>query len=389
MKSFGEEVQQIKKEHYSKEFEARIEKAVEILSSKPFILWGAGAEGVEFAEICSAAGVPALKFADKYKTGTEVHTGLEIISTTELLDNYKDVNIVISTVMFREEIEEELRELGVDESRILPRIIIWQLSVYYSQTKGSGNIPYNRYGAHIAGITKMIIGEDDEMYKQFEETYNCLADEKSERMFIDFLRFSVLAQSVSPDPLITQYFDPVCVFDEKEVVVDCGAFTGDTAQLFIEKTNNKFKHYYAFEPDSENYKKLEATFSERDDITAVNAGIWSETTTLKFKSGHTASSVISSAGDISVNVVSIDDYFAKTNDIPTLIKMDIEGSESAALRGAENIIRKHKPKLAICVYHKPEDLGVIPKLIKEYRDDYKLYIRHYTDIINELVLYAI
>lgn len=69
--------------------------------------------------------------------------------------------------------------------------------------------------------------------------------------------------------------------------------------------------------------------------------------------------------------------------------MDIEGAELQALKGAENIIRRYRPKLAICIYHKPEDLYEIPQFIKSCHSDYKFYIRHYTDIFSELVLYAI
>ena len=73
----------------------------------------------------------------------------------------------------------------------------------------------------------------------------------------------------------------------------------------------------------------------------------------------------------------------------TFLKMDIEGSELAALRGAERIIREQRPKLAICVYHKPEDLREIPSLLLSYHPDYKLYLRHYSINETETVLYAI
>ena len=73
----------------------------------------------------------------------------------------------------------------------------------------------------------------------------------------------------------------------------------------------------------------------------------------------------------------------------TFIKMDIQGSELAALHGAENTIRKSKPKLAICIYHKPEDLITIPQYIYSVMPDYKLYLRNHQFISKETVLYAI
>lgn len=73
----------------------------------------------------------------------------------------------------------------------------------------------------------------------------------------------------------------------------------------------------------------------------------------------------------------------------TFIKMDIEGAELAALKGAKNTIKMYKPKLAICVYHNPLDIIEIPKLIKEIEPSYKLYLRHYSKFYSDTILYAI
>ncbi len=73
----------------------------------------------------------------------------------------------------------------------------------------------------------------------------------------------------------------------------------------------------------------------------------------------------------------------------TFIKMDIEGSELAALKGAANTIRSQKPKLAICIYHSPQDMLNIPIYIKSLVPEYKIYIRHYTDMMLETVCYAV
>jgi len=73
----------------------------------------------------------------------------------------------------------------------------------------------------------------------------------------------------------------------------------------------------------------------------------------------------------------------------TFIKMDIEGSELEALKGAQNQIKVNKPKLAICVYHKETDLITIPQFILSLNPDYKLYLRHYGNFSTELVLYAL
>ena len=73
----------------------------------------------------------------------------------------------------------------------------------------------------------------------------------------------------------------------------------------------------------------------------------------------------------------------------TFLKMDIEGSELKALHGARKIIQRDKPKLAICVYHKPEDIIEIPLYINSLVPEYKFYMRHYGYTPANTVLYAI
>lgn len=73
----------------------------------------------------------------------------------------------------------------------------------------------------------------------------------------------------------------------------------------------------------------------------------------------------------------------------TFIKMDIEGAELGALKGADKIIKTQKPILAICIYHSASDMINIPLYIKEIVPEYQIYIRHYTNEMFETVCYAI
>lgn len=90
-------------------------------------------------------------------------------------------------------------------------------------------------------------------------------------------------------------------------------------------------------------------------------------------------------------------YYGKTvrlsdilrNNKVTYIKMDIEGSELMALYGAEEIIKKQRPKLAICVYHKPDHLWEIPFYLRNIVLDYKIFLRHHSTLDYETVCYAV
>ena len=72
----------------------------------------------------------------------------------------------------------------------------------------------------------------------------------------------------------------------------------------------------------------------------------------------------------------------------TFIKMDIEGAELKSLMGARNTIIKNHPRLAICAYHKPEDLYELPGYILSLVPEYKFLLRHYCTSQYETVLYA-
>jgi FkbM family methyltransferase len=85
----------------------------------------------------------------------------------------------------------------------------------------------------------------------------------------------------------------------------------------------------------------------------------------------------------------IDEAAARSN-APHIdfIKMDVEGSELSALRGAESTIRSWRPKLAISLYHRPEDFFSIPAWIDSLGIGYRLFLDHYSIHHEETVLFA-
>ena len=102
----------------------------------------------------------------------------------------------------------------------------------------------------------------------------------------------------------------------------------------------------------------------------------------------TSTSLITGVGDFSIPVVTIDSTL--NGDVATFLKMDIEGAELQALVGAKETIKKYKPRLAICIYHKLEDIVTIPEYILSLVPEYKFYIRHHHPTIGtETVLYAV
>lgn len=185
-----------------------------------------------------------------------------------------------------------------------------------------------------------------------------------------------------------QYFDPGILRPcGNEIFVDGGSLDGGDSLKFMNWCKGKYQAVYAFEPDGENYQKLSRFAECYQKMQVFREGLWSGEKVLRFSSGQTANSRVSDSGDTVVPVTSLDSRLG--GEPVTFIKMDIEGSETEALSGAVGIIREYKPKLAICVYHKPEDILDIPLKILELCPDYKLYLRHYSYVDTETVLYAV
>ena len=185
-----------------------------------------------------------------------------------------------------------------------------------------------------------------------------------------------------------QYFDTEIIkYGNDEVFIDGGCLNYASSKQFLKECPS-VKKIFAFEPDSESAKRcrMEAGKMKKHEYEIIEKGLYSVSTQLNFRSMGNGCSGISNDGECIVNVCSIDE---EIHERVTFIKMDIEGAELEALKGAEETIKRYRPKLAICVYHKPEDIVEIPKYILNINPDYKLYLRHYSDNAGETVLYAI
>jgi FkbM family methyltransferase len=240
-----------------------------------------------------------------------------------------------------------------------------------------------------------------------DRTRSLLADSKSMevldgrtrlmRINDNWRRFEITSGLYTPD----RYFPddiPSFTLGRGESFVDAGAYTGDTVAKFLAKTVGEFSRVSAFEPDAKNFSALRANYGGRPNISLYQAGLFSCGGTLKFQAndfyreasriadGAKTSAVADNSYDI--EVVALDEMPEIT---PTLIKMDIEGSELEALKGAAQTIKAHTPKLAICLYHKLCDLWEIPLYVHELVPGYKLYVRHHIigPYLADTVLYAV
>jgi FkbM family methyltransferase len=176
-----------------------------------------------------------------------------------------------------------------------------------------------------------------------------------------------------------QYFDffhENGLFVPDEVFVHAGAADGYNEECFVNWTGGKYSKIIAFEPHPVQFKECEEACRDYHNCSVVQAGCSDKTGTLNLitTDGPQGSKTVLDGGT-PIKVYALDDYCKDVK--VTLIAMDVEGFELNVLKGAAGVISALKPKLAVSVYHKPEDIYEIPLFIKALNPDYKLAIRLY------------
>ena len=236
--------------------------------------------------------------------------------------------------------------------------------------------------------TKEDLLKNFELYKQAFE----LLDPDSKKTMLDLLalklsgdfRYAKLHYNSNP-----QYLSDKISWKKNPNIVDAGGFIGDTLLSFIQ--NNIIPgRYYIYELEDENYHKLLSNIkiAERQGciVNPRKKGVYSQNGELYFVANGDSSLIVDYPTESSIDVLTIDSDV----DIPIdFIKMDIEGAETEAIKGATETITKYSPTLAICIYHLKDDYWKIPLLIKEINPNYsKFWIEQYQLGYNETVLYV-
>ena len=349
-------------------------------ANRPVILYGAGkAVGIVLV-VCKKCGLSVTALCDSNRTGTYENGGvsLPIISPDELVENYANSSLIVTSWKFENEIRENLKSIGFNSDNIF--------SFWYPQR-----------------ITPEIFEND--FYAGYKWAYHFYKDELSKQLVLDKIRNYLTSSPLEPNTKNAMYYEDVINLGNEEIFLDAGAYDGDTVKDFVKKVGGKYKYIYAFEPDSVPFKELSDYVEKIDNAEAINAGLGGGNSIQKFRYGGLVASgfiplrYFATCGTKFTDtefmtdekeVFSIDSLInsGKMEFLPTFIKLDVEGYEAGVLAGATNLIRTHKPKLAICAYHQINDIYAIPKTILRIRNDYKFVLRQHDYGYYETILYA-
>lgn len=253
------------------------------------------------------------------------------------------------------------------------------------------NLCEENFAEEIEGLKVISVNQLIKKYKSWVVVLadrECLAESYSRLLRDGFPRKKILYPMYSH--LVgangTQYFDVFSPLDE-EVFIDAGSYNGDTIREFIDWNGGNYKRIYAFEPNKDMFTKLKKYIKDENlaNVTLLPMATWSEKEELSFINDASASR-IEKRGTTSVKGVDIDSVVG--DERVTYIKMDVEGSELQSLMGAKQIICRDKPRLAISVYHKIEDIYELADYILSLNSEYRFILRQYNTNFWETVLYA-
>ena len=343
----------------------------------PLVLCGAGRLGRMMLGRLRSAGAEVLALADNNPQlhGQTLH-GCDVVSVGDAVRRHRQNAAFVVTIYTARPLHEQLAAVGVKAASA--RAVFFQHRELF--------LPHAAvdWPASLADQSSAIV-----------DGLSNWADDASRAEYVAQIAWHSLASSQVPRslPASETYFPEGLVrLGAHEVFVDCGAFDGDTLRAFLERNGNRFDRLIAFEPDPMNFEAL-STFigglppDTRGRIELRRVAVYSGANTLRFAAADGAGSAVASSGDIEVPADSLDNLLAGV--VPTFIKMDIEGAEPNALRGAVRTLRTQAPTLAVCLYHAREHLWLLPSVIRQANADYRIFLRRHSDECWETVAYAL
>lgn len=342
-----------------------------------WVIFGAGERGRSLAEKMRESNtvVDALVDNNPAIQGTMI-SGFPVLSLETVMAMFGDSAVYIITVATRKsggEIEEQLMRAGIHR-------IVWDWE-------------YQQWDKRLPVFTPVTLpsrtlAQKDEVQKAMD----IWADDASKEEYLVQVRYRLQPWDFdmpTPSPRKDIYF-PSDLFELRdEVFVDCGAFDGDTIRDL--QSRCKPKHIVAIEANPESHDKLIKWYNgceERNiDCRRLCVGLSRGMVKMILNGTSTCVDPTGTKGTAEVLCLPIDDIAMMYP--PTFIKMDIEGAEYDAVKGATWTIKSRKPIVAACLYHNHEHLWKVPLLLKSLYPEYHLFLRRYEDRCWETIVYAI
>ena len=354
----------------------------ELVGDREIVLYGAGRGFFTFSRFClEKLGLRASLVIDRRFGRDETFAGLPACDPETFFHKHGQqhdsaIFITIGDPAVRAEIADRLRTEGCGA-------VFNAYKVYEYHSHYTAPATLDRAGDFISDHREQI----DAAYRLFAH------DERSQQIFLAVLRTYLDGIAEIPhSPYDEQYFPAdLPLRGDLARFVSCGAFTGDTVEQ-AHKRFGRMESIACFEPDPASFAELSNYLAAEADelaerIVAFPCGVHRRNQQLRFAGANSTNSSLDPSGSSTVHCVAIDQVLF--NFRPTYITMDIEGAELDALAGAQHTLCRHRPELAISAYHQLDHLWSLALFVEELGADYELYLRNYSGMVSETVLYAI
>ena len=342
---------------------------------KKAIIYGAGRTGKVIYEKAVEANIEIVTFIDNTVSGELF--GIPVTSVSDITtDLSRDIPVILA---LHHEVHTAAESMSAKGFKNLVTISGFNITLCRS-----GCIPID-----LVPVCDPALLKDDT--DKINAAKSLFADKRSLKIFqhyIEYLQYGRLDDLERRDPGVMYYPEnrPFQLTGEI-TMADCGAFTGDAIIPLIPLIN--FKRIYAFDPDPMVAEELEQNLSRFNNLSfkIIKAGVGIRDEKLFFQPDGSGRGTVIENGGFEIDVVTLDNVF-KDNKVD-FIKMDIEGAEIQALKGAEKIIKRDMPLLEICVYHRWGDFWNIPLLIHQINPQYSIYLRCNDDSFHDTVCCAV
>ena len=336
-------------------------------STKKLVIYGTGEAGLAIHSILKDNGVEIYCFTDSDPSKWNGRINDIAVVSPESLINIKNVFVLIASC---------------DSRAIIERI----------NNVGISDYDWDLYLSILALPLREVYLKNIEKIKYVGKV---LGDNLSRKVLFALVKhaFSLDSKLLSSICQPNQYFiNNRFGIKKGDVIVDGGAYVGDTIAATLNSFGNKFGMIHSFEPNKESYAALNNYVRDQKldkVVTTYNVGLADKNDCRCFSgndSGFHLNSVKGNAGE-RIKLISVDEVFDDTR--VDFIKMDLEGEELDALKGSKKVIKRDKPRLAVCAYHLPDHLWKVPLYILSLVPQYKLFMRHHTEGRYETVVYAV
>lgn len=340
------------------------------------VLYGAGYGGLMFLELLRRRGLEPECFLDlsPQKQGRTI-MGVPVYAPDRIV-------AVPATIIVC------LLEMGDTFQKIKAHMVdLGCRAVYHLYELREDRVLFESQPLIISPNRELIFANKESLY----QAYRMLEDELSKQTLVSILRFLWfdLYERIPSLPMEDQYFaDDIYSLCDHEVFADCGAHVGEILCQFLRRCQGRFEGYWAFEPGSQNICKLEKNCPPecREKLIIRHTALGDKQEAVQLRDYDGSNSVIREGGEEDVSCATLDSFAEELH--PTVLKIDVEGWESRLLAGAETVICRDKPVIAIAIYHREQDFWEIPLKLKQMVPEYRFYLRSYLNV-SETVLYAV